>query len=125
MADKPPDIEQFQARVWEFVRRVPPGKVVTYGRVASEIGSPEGVDSETYLTYGARWVGNTMAASPPDVPWQRVINAQGKISIRAGGLHLRQKALLEAEGIEFDARERIDLVRFEWVEGKPQQKTLW
>jgi methylated-DNA-protein-cysteine methyltransferase-like protein len=125
MALPPPDPGQFEQRVWEFVRRVPLGKVVTYGRVAEEIGAPSGVDDETYKTYGARWVGSAMAGSPADVPWQRVVNAQGRISIRKGTLHLRQKALLVAEGVEFDARDRIDLDRFEWNAGKPQQKALW
>lgn len=125
MAQQPPNSGQFAERVWEFVRGVPFGKVVTYGRVAEEIGPPQGVDDETYKTYGARWVGSAMAASPADVPWQRVVNAQGRISIRKGGLHLRQKALLQAEGVEFDARDRIDLDRFDWKSGKPQQKTLW
>ncbi len=122
---QPPDPGRYQAQVWEFVRQVPPGRVVTYGRVADAVGAPAGVDEETYRTYGARWVGNAMAASPADIPWQRVVNAQGRISIRKGSLHLRQKAMLVAEGVEFDARDRIDLSRFEWIEGKPQQKTLW
>jgi methylated-DNA-protein-cysteine methyltransferase-like protein len=55
-----------------------------------------------------------MAACPADVPWQRVINAQGKISVRKGGGSLEQRALLEAEGVEFDDRERVDLARYGW-----------
>ena len=125
MIDSPPDPKKFQEDVWSVVREVPAGRVTTYGRVAERVGAPAGVDDETYKTYGARWVGNAMAASPEGVPWQRVINSQGKISIRKGSLHLRQRALLEAEGITFDVRGRIDLAVYEWNPGGWNQKTLW
>jgi methylated-DNA-protein-cysteine methyltransferase-like protein len=65
-----------------------------------------------YEAFGPRWVGGAMAACPPDVPWQRVINAQGKISLRRGAE--QQRELLEAEGVTFDARERIDLKFYGW-----------
>jgi methylated-DNA-protein-cysteine methyltransferase-like protein len=55
-----------------------------------------------------------MAACPQDVPWQRVINAQGKVSLaRQGGQE--QRELLEAEGVEFDERGRVDLRRYAWA----------
>jgi len=54
------------------------------------------------------------AACPAEVPWQRVINAQGKISLK-GEAAQKQRLRLEAEGIEFDARGRIDLNRFRWA----------
>jgi methylated-DNA-protein-cysteine methyltransferase-like protein len=57
-----------------------------------------------------------MAACPNDVPWQRVINSQGKISHRAGGL--KQRELLEAEGVEF-VKDRVDLMKFGW-QGKDE-----
>jgi methylated-DNA-protein-cysteine methyltransferase-like protein len=53
-----------------------------------------------------------MAACPPDVPWQRVINAQGKISPRPGAQE--QRRLLEQEGVIFDAKDRVDLERYGW-----------
>ena len=56
-----------------------------------------------------------MAACPDDVPWQRVINSKGEISLRRGGGYTRQRELLEAEGIEFDERSRIDLKRYRWA----------
>jgi methylated-DNA-protein-cysteine methyltransferase-like protein len=104
----------FFARVWEVVRRVPPGRVTTYGRVGEFVSPPEGVPAEAYAAYRARWVGAAMAASPPDVPWQRVVNAQGKISVGRADLQGRQRSLLEAEGVEFDGRGRIDLEMFGW-----------
>lgn len=55
-----------------------------------------------------------MASCPPDVPWQRVVNAQGKISVR-GDSENQQRDLLEEEGVQFDARSRIDLRQFGWT----------
>jgi methylated-DNA-protein-cysteine methyltransferase-like protein len=122
----PPHPAEFNARVWELVRQVPRGRVTTYGRVAELLGIPAGVEAGTYRTHGARWVGGAMAACPADVPWQRVFNSQGKISIRSGGGHLKQLALLEAEGVEFDEKQRVDLARFEWgAEPPPAQARLW
>jgi len=54
-----------------------------------------------------------MAACPDDVPWQRVINSQGKISPRPGGAE-KQRQLLEQEGVEFDAKDRVDLKKYGW-----------
>jgi methylated-DNA-protein-cysteine methyltransferase-like protein len=110
----PPDRQVYNAQVWELVRQIPPGKVSTYGQIAAMIPPPGGMNEKDYLAWGARWVGGAMAACPADVPWQRVINAQGKISIRKGGGSLMQRSLLEAEGVEFDDRERVDLARYGW-----------
>jgi hypothetical protein len=59
-----------------------------------------------------------MSASPQGVPWQRVINSQGKISFRGSGQS--QRKLLEAESVDFDARERVDLKKYGW-EGPPPE----
>lgn len=112
----PAQREVFNQAVWKIVRLVPRGKVIAYGQVAGYIPAPPGVLTEDYAAFKARWVGNAMAACPKDVPWQRVINAQGKISLRDGSN--TQRTLLEAEGVEFDTRDRIDLNRFGW-EGPP------
>src|SRR5512133_3585147 len=95
-----------------IVRPIPACKGSTYGQVASFIPAPAGVTPEDYAANRARWAGYAMAACPSDVPWQRVINAQGKISARQGAE--KQRSLLEAEGVVFDARERVDLKRFGW-----------
>ncbi len=92
-------------RVYDIVRQVPRGKVTTYGDVAQLVGP--GCD--------ARVVGYAMAACPDDVPWQRVINSQGKISQRSGDGPAKQQMRLEAEGIEFDVRGKVDLKRFRWA----------
>jgi methylated-DNA-protein-cysteine methyltransferase-like protein len=106
------DPNVYNTLVWEIVRQIPVGKVATYGQIAAIIAPPGGMDAKAYLAFGARWVGGAMAACPPNVPWQRVINAQGKISLRPGAEE--QRRLLEAEGVEFDERGRVDFKKFKW-----------
>lgn len=102
--------------VWKLVRQIPPGKVSTYGQIASYIPPLPGVLPEDFNANKARWVGFGMAACPKDVPWQRVINSQGKISARPGAETQRQ--LLENEHIIFNAHDRIDLKQYGW-QGPP------
>jgi methylated-DNA-protein-cysteine methyltransferase-like protein len=121
----PPDPIIFNHQVWEIVRQIPPGKVATYGQIARMIPPPEGVDEKAYRAFGPRWVGGAMAASPEDVPWQRVINSKGEISLRPGAEH--QRMLLEEEGVQFNERVRIDLKIFGWhssLEGPEQPHLL-
>lgn len=108
----PPDPQFFNAKVWEIVQTIPPGRVMTYGQIAALVPLPPGMTPEDYKPFGARWVGGAMAACPPGIPWQRVINSQGKISPRPGAE--QQRELLEAEGVEFDSRDRVDLKRYGW-----------
>ena len=95
-------------RFYDVVRRIPAGRVSTYGTVAREAGLPG----------SARQVGYAMAAlgDDHDVPWHRVINARGEVSPRRGGsaFELIQRAMLEAEGIVFDSHERVDLNAQGW-----------
>ena len=110
----PPKREEFNLKVWEIVRQIPRGKVSTYGKIASLLPPPPGMDIKAYLAFGPRWVGGAMAACPQDVPWQRVINSQGKVSLRPGGGGNDQRELLEAEGVVFDEHDRIDLKVYAW-----------
>ncbi len=106
------DEQHLYDRIYAIVRQIPAGKVATYGQIAQVVGGCT-----------ARMVGYAMAATPPgsDVPWQRVINAQGKISLRADSFGSQmQEQLLREEGIEFDVERRIDLERFGWL-GSPQR----
>jgi len=112
-----PAKEQFYAAVWLLARQVPAGKVCTYGQIAAWIPIPPGVSEADHAAYRARWAGSAMAACPADVPWQRIINSQGKISERPGTE--KQRALLEAEGIAFDPRGKIDLKRYAWAGPSP------
>lgn len=90
-------------RVYEMVRRIPPGRVATYGQIARLLDWPR----------GARTVGWALRALKPGtgVPWYRVVNAQGRISIDDVAL---QRIRLEAEGVVFDESGRIDLARYRW-----------
>ena len=122
-----PDPQAFYTQVWNIVARIPRGKVASYGQIAKMIPPPNGVELEAYVAFGPRWVGGAMANCPDDVPWQRVINSQGKISERPGAE--RQRPLLEAEGVIFDTKDRVDLKKFSWS-GRdesdiPQQQTLF
>ena len=112
--NSPPDPMDFKIKVWEIVRTIPAGKVATYGQIARLVGPPKGVEVKTYLAFGARWVGGAMAACPDDIPWQRVVNAQGKISLRPGVGEMIQRQILESEGVLFDQKERINLKIFGW-----------
>jgi methylated-DNA-protein-cysteine methyltransferase-like protein len=108
----PPNQAAYYTQVWDLVRQVPRGKVTTYGNIAKMLPPPQGVELEAYAAFGPRWVGGAMANCPDDVPWQRVINSQGKISQRPGAQ--RQKELLLEEGVVFNEKERIDLKKYGW-----------
>ncbi|MFK7801327.1 MAG: MGMT family protein [Anaerolineae bacterium] len=107
----PPNEQRYFEQVWQWVRQVPHGRVATYGQIAQLIPLPDGIEPQDYKAFSPRWVGNAMAACPKDVPWQRVINSQGKISKRPGAA--QQKILLEQEGILF-VNEKISLKEFQW-----------
>lgn len=111
----------FFARVYAVVRCIPRGKVASYGQIAALLGQPQ----------AARTVGWALSAlqgdDVSDVPWHRVINSAGRISISRVDLTADlQRALLEAEGIEFDARGYVDWRRFGW-EGmdRAEIEALW
>lgn len=107
-----PDQESYFRKVWTLVRTVPPGHVVTYGQIAYQILPSPRVDAAAYRAFGPRWVGSAMAHCPSDVPWQRVVNAQGAISARPGAE--RQRELLAAEGVEFSPSGKINLKVYGW-----------
>ena len=123
----PPNPQAYYEQVWNIVRQIPAGKVAAYGQIAKMIPLPNGVERETYAAFAPRWVGGAMAACPDDVPWQRVINSQGKVSERAGAE--KQRQLLEDEGIVFDAKDRIDLKKYGWSgtneDDIPKQATMF
>jgi methylated-DNA-protein-cysteine methyltransferase related protein len=101
-------------RIYAAVRRIPRGRVATYGQVAAAAGLPG----------RARQVGYALAALPngSTVPWHRVINAEGRLSLErtapGGGIVQRQR--LEAEGVVFEGR-RVSLDRFGWKGSGPRR----
>jgi methylated-DNA-protein-cysteine methyltransferase-like protein len=112
---KPPENQRwsdhgsFPSQVYAIVRRVPRGRVITYGAIASVLGDPR----------KARQVGWAMAAAhaeKPRIPAHRVINARGELSggPAFGGYEVQRKKL-EAEGVVFEQDGRVDLERYLWV----------
>lgn len=103
----------YRERVYALVRDIPPGKVMTYGQIAVILG--EG--------YTARTVGYVMHGADDGVPWQRVINSQGKCSTGRLTIPLDlQRELLEAEGVVFSESGKCSLKEFRWFpEGFPPE----
>jgi methylated-DNA-protein-cysteine methyltransferase-like protein len=102
------------SRIYAVVARIPRGRVVNYGQVAELAG----------LKGAARQVGYALAAlkSGTDLPWHRVVNAAGGISVRAqAGSKPLQRVMLESEGVEFDKAGRVLMERFRW---RPRHRTI-
>ncbi len=102
----------FYEAVYRVVRKVPKGRVMTYGQIAAILGAPR----------AARAVGYAMRAAPDRIPWQRVINSKGQISARSEVERpVLQKMLLESEGVHFDATDTCDLERLRWEPRNPDR----
>ncbi|HVG80441.1 MAG TPA: MGMT family protein [Patescibacteria group bacterium] len=102
----------FRVAIYRLIRGVPRGQVVTYGQVAMWLGRPR----------SARAVGGAMGRCPDDVPWHRVVNAQGGISRRrqVSGM-LTQRMRLEQEGVRL-RRGRVPLASYRWEPpGRPRR----
>ena len=100
------DEQSYREKVYEIVREIPPGRVMTYGQIAGILG--EG--------YTARTVGFVMHSADQTVPWQRVINAQGACS--TGRVIVPpdlQQRMLVSEGVVFNEKGRCDLSRYRWT----------
>jgi len=101
-------MDGFFKNVHRIVAGIPPGKVMTYGQIAEMAGNPR----------ASRAVGYAMRAIPRgiDIPWHRVVNSRGEISLRrtmqGDDDRFLQRVLLEAEGVEFSESGRIDLKRY-------------
>jgi methylated-DNA-protein-cysteine methyltransferase related protein len=97
----------FRKDVLTLVKEIPKGKVMTYGQVAMLIGSPQKPRQVGMVLRGLRDLDG-------DVPWQRVVNAQGGISTYKVGTGELQKALLESEGIKVRRDKTVDLKAYQW-----------
>ena len=107
---RPQDDPSYRERAYELVLRIPPGRVMSYGLVAKVLG----------IGYDARAIGNIMYATPNEdgrnIPWHRVLNAQGRCS--TAGLTSPpdlQQRLLEGEGIVFNDKGHCDLDKYLWT----------
>lgn len=96
----------FTQRVIAAVKSVPPGKVASYGLIALAAGNPRGARQVAWILHAV--------SDKEKLPWHRVINSQGKISLPKGGGYDMQKELLLEEGVTFDREDRIDLDKFLW-----------
>ena len=94
---------RFAEQVYEIVAQIPPGKVVAYGQIAAILGRPR----------AAREVGWAMRNCPEELPWQRVVMADG--SIAGGGHASLRRARLEDEGVTFLPGGRVDMAAHRWI----------
>ena len=102
--------ESSHAKILRIVRRIPLGRVATYGQVSKLAG----------FARQPRLAGYALRHADDTVPWQRVVNAAGKISPRADPDSIpRQRLLLEAEGVEFGLHDTINLRKYQW---KPKSR---
>jgi methylated-DNA-protein-cysteine methyltransferase-like protein len=107
--DAPMTRPHFFEQVYLLVQQIPHGRVASYGQIAALLGHPRAA-----RTVG--WALNALVETPERVvPWQRVINHSGRITIARAGLDPEvQRRLLEDEGIEFDKAGYVDMRRFGW-----------
>ena len=105
--DKAP--QTFHQRTLSIIKKIPRGKVATYGQIAAMAGNPRAARQVVRALHSC-W-------ETEKLPWHRVINSQGKISLKPGHGYELQKAMLESEGVTFGLEDRIDFKRFLWKSG--------
>jgi len=97
----------FTRRALAVIRAVPRGRVATYGQIADLAGNPRAARQAVRLLHSS--------SETEGLPWHRVVSGRGTVSLPPGRGYEEQRALLEAEGVLFDDRGRIDLKRFGWT----------
>jgi methylated-DNA-protein-cysteine methyltransferase related protein len=110
--------KSFTDRAKDIIKRIPPGKVASYGQVAALAGSPRGARQVVWILHSS--------SDKDRLPWHRVINVKGQISLPHGYGYELQKALLEEEGVIFDNNDAVDLKRFGWrpAEGRARKRNV-
>jgi methylated-DNA-protein-cysteine methyltransferase-like protein len=96
----------FSSQTISLIKRIPKGRVASYGQIAALAGNPRGSRAVAWLLHSS--------SGRERLPWHRVINSRGTISLRPGQGYEEQRAMLEAEGIRFSPEGRVDLVRWQW-----------
>ncbi len=108
-------INPFSARVKSLLKKVPRGRVVSYGHIASLAGDPRGARQVVRLLHSS--------SDKEMLPWHRVINSKGKISLPRGGGYELQKAMLEKEGVVFGLGETVNLEKYLWWPRRKKQSS--
>lgn len=107
------EMPNFYEQVYAVVRRIPPGKVTSYGRIAQMLGRPNAARAVGYALSSLKDKSHDMG---PDVPWQRVVNSQGRITLVNREYTAQQQAnLLRAEGVAVSEQLTIDLDNYLWA----------
>jgi methylated-DNA-protein-cysteine methyltransferase-like protein len=105
----------FSQRAKRLIAAVPAGRVATYGQIAAGAGNHRAARQVAWLLHSS--------SRKEKLPWHRVINSRGGISLPAGGGYEEQKILLEAEGISVDPKGRVNLNRYLWNPGSAELAT--
>ncbi|MEA1994498.1 MAG: MGMT family protein [Euryarchaeota archaeon] len=96
----------FSHRVREIIAQIPPGKIATYGQIAASAGNPRASRQVAWIL--------SSSSRKYDLPWHRVVNRKGKVSLPRGAGYEEQRALLEKEGVIFDENDTIDFKQYGW-----------
>lgn len=96
-------MDVYTKRVIQIIQSIPSGRVMTYGGIAKAAGNPKGARQVSWLLHSM--------SQKYHLPWHRVINAQGRISLTGS----EQQEMLEVEGVIFDENDRVDLHKYQWV----------
>ncbi len=97
----------FYQRVIAIIKNIPEGKVATYGQITTYAGNPRAARQVSYILHSS--------SEKEDLPWHRVINSKGSISLKPGHGYELQKQMLKKEGITFKENDYIDLKHFLWI----------
>jgi len=105
--------QSFYQRVYQLTKKIPKGRVASYGQLAVLLGNPRAARAVGYALSGLK------KDSSQNVPWQRVINSKGEISFKGDTMRANiQRKLLEKEGIEFNSASQVDFKKFGWLANK-------
>ncbi|MEG6522755.1 MGMT family protein [Desulfotomaculum sp. 1211_IL3151] len=96
----------FTERVIDIIRSIPRGRVMTYGQIAGFAGSPQSARQVVRILHSM--------SRRHNLPWQRVINAKGKIALQNKESYNEQERILKNEGIEVGLNGTIDLAKYQW-----------
>lgn len=106
-------MSEFTLKVLAVVKKIPRGKVATYGQVATLAGKP-------HAARGVGWILNSCSETHR-LPWQRVLNSQGKISFHPKlWQYTEQRRLLQKEGVQFLNKDSLDLQKYQWKKRAPR-----